>query len=211
MQIRLRQPSEAEAEYLAITKAEIETWMTPIVQYLEHGTCKPEEEKTMKQQCSRYTMINQDLYRKGYSTSLLKCVTKNQAKYVLKEIHERVCGNHLGVRTMATKVFKVGYYWPTLQGNCAEFVKKCAKCQEFGPMHHQKSEVLHNTSFPWPFAIWEMDIIGPFAPGKGQTKFLIVGVEYITKWIEVELLASAKNMKNFVWRSTVVSLECHTR
>jgi len=50
-----------------------------------------------------------------------------------------------------------------------------------------------------------MDIIDPFAPGKGQTKFLLVGVDYFTKWIEVEPLASisAKNVQNFVWRSII--------
>jgi len=50
-----------------------------------------------------------------------------------------------------------------------------------------------------------MDIIGPFAPRKGQEKFLLIRVNYITKWIEAEPLAfiSAKNIQNFVWRSIV--------
>ena len=61
---------------------------------LEHDTCKLVEEKTMRQQCSRYFMIGQDLYQRDYSRSLLKCVTEEQAEYVLKEIHEGVCGNH---------------------------------------------------------------------------------------------------------------------
>jgi len=84
-------------------------------------------------------------------------------------------------------------------------VKKCAKCQEFDPLHHTRLEELHNIISPWPFAIWGMDIIGPFFPGKGQTKFLLVGVDYFTKWIEAEPLVSisAKNMQNFVWKSIV--------
>jgi len=84
-------------------------------------------------------------------------------------------------------------------------VKKCAKCQEFGPLHHTRPEELHSIISPWPFVIWGMNIIGPFSPRKGQTKFLLVGVDYFTKWIEVEPLASisAKNVQNFVWRSIV--------
>ena len=106
---------------------------------------------------------------------------------------------------MAAKVLRAGYYWPTVQDDYAEYVKKCAKCQEFDPFHHTRSEELHSIISPWSFAIWEMDIIGPFAPGKGQTKFLLVGVNYFTKWIEVEPLASisTKNVQNFVWRSIV--------
>jgi len=49
MQVWLRQPSVAKAERLAVTNEKNETWMTLIVQYLEYDTCKPEEEKAMKQ------------------------------------------------------------------------------------------------------------------------------------------------------------------
>jgi len=121
-------PSVSETEYLAIAEAETDNWMTPIIQYLEDGTCKPKQEKTMKQHCTQYTMINDDLYRRGYSAPLLKCITNKQVKYVLTEIHEGVCGNHSGARTMTSKVLKEGYYWLTVQGDCAEYVKKCSKC-----------------------------------------------------------------------------------
>jgi len=48
-------------------------------------------------------------------------------------------------------------------------------------------------------------------PGKGQTKFLLVRVDYFTKWIEAEPLASlsAKNIKNFICRSIVCQFEVH--
>jgi len=66
IQIWLRHPSvtEAEVECLAIEEAEAEAdnWMTPVIPYLTAGTCKADQEKAMKQQCARYTMINEDLY-----------------------------------------------------------------------------------------------------------------------------------------------------
>ena len=50
-----------------------------------------------------------------------------------------------------------------------------------------------------------MDIIGPFTPGKGQCKFLLVDVDYFTKWIEVKPLAAitAQNVQYFVWKNIV--------
>jgi len=62
---------------------------------------------------------------------------------------------------------------------------------------------------PWSFAIWGMDIISPFAPGKGQAKLFLVEVDYFIKWIEVESLTSisVKNVQNFVWRSIVCRFE----
>ena len=49
MQIWLRHHSVSEIECLAVADAETDSWMTPIIQYLKHGTCKLEEEKMMKQ------------------------------------------------------------------------------------------------------------------------------------------------------------------
>jgi len=50
-----------------------------------------------------------------------------------------------------------------------------------------------------------MDIIGPFAPGKGQVKFLIVAVDYFSKWIEEEPLATitANQVQRFVWKNII--------
>jgi len=149
VQIYLNNPSAGEAECLAITEAN--TWMTSIIQYLELGICKSEEEKTIRQQCARYTMIDQDLYKRGYSMPLLKCVTKEQAKYVFGEIHEGACGNHSAVQTMAAKVLRVGYFWSTIQSDYVEYMKKCTKCQEYNPMSHLTTWYLHVCS---PFGEW---------------------------------------------------------
>jgi len=50
-----------------------------------------------------------------------------------------------------------------------------------------------------------MDIIGPFSPSKGQCIFLLVKVDYFTKWIEVEPLAmiTTQNVQNFVWKTII--------
>jgi len=50
-----------------------------------------------------------------------------------------------------------------------------------------------------------MYIIGPFTPGKGQCKFLLVGIDYFTKWIEAKPLAAitTRNVQNFVWKNIV--------
>jgi len=141
--------------------------MSPIIQYLEHGTCQPSKEKNIRRQCARYTMVGQYLYRRGYSTPLLKCLTKEQSQYVLQEIHNGAFDSHSGARTMTAKVIQAGYYWPTVHGDCVEHVKRCQKYQEFGPLQHLKPEELHSMTSPWSFAIWGIDIIGSFSPDKG--------------------------------------------
>ena len=39
---------------------------------------------------------------------------------------------------------------------------------------------------PWPFAQWGLDIIGPFSIAIRQLKFLVVGIDYFTKWVELK-------------------------
>jgi len=128
-------------------------------------------------------MIGDDLYKRGYDQPLLKCVMAEQAQYIIKELHEGVCCYHSGARTIATMVLRVGYFWPTIEADCQDYVRKCKPCKKHGNLIHQKQEQLHHIISPWPFTKWGMDILGPFSPGKGQVKFLIVTVDYSTKWM----------------------------
>jgi len=76
---------------------------------------------------------------------------------------------------------------------------------KYGPVTHVPQEELHHVSSPWPFSKWGMDIIGPFAPRKGQVKFLLVVVDYFFKWIEAEPLATitANQVQRFVWKNII--------
>uniref|UniRef100_A0A2N9H0S8 Integrase catalytic domain-containing protein n=1 Tax=Fagus sylvatica TaxID=28930 RepID=A0A2N9H0S8_FAGSY len=49
------------------------------------------------------------------------------------------------------------------------------------------------------------DIMGPFPIGRRQLKFLIVAIDYFTKWVEAEPLATIteKNVQNFVWKAVI--------
>ncbi|XP_057421678.1 uncharacterized protein LOC130715576 [Lotus japonicus] len=75
------------------------------------------------------------LYRRGVETSLLKCVTKEEADIIMFEVHEGVCASHVGGRSLVAKVLRVGFYWPTLRKDCMEYMKKCEKCQVYVDLH----------------------------------------------------------------------------
>ena len=57
----------------------------------------------------------------------------------------------------------------------------------------------------WPFAKWGLDIICPFLIAVKQQKFLVVGIDYFTKWVEAKALATIteKNIWNFVWKNII--------
>ena len=58
-------------------------------------------------------------------------------------------------------------------------------------------------SSPWPFARWRIDIMGPFPLRKKQLKFLVVAIDYFTKWVEAELVTMIMEAKvtSFVWKN----------
>ncbi|XP_065626174.1 uncharacterized protein LOC136066193 [Quercus suber] len=60
-------------------------------------------------------------------------------------------------------------------------------------------------SSPWPFTQWGLDIVGPFPKATGNKKYLLVGTDYFTKWVEAEPLANIRDVdvQRFVWKSIV--------
>ena len=126
-------------------------------------------------------------------------------EYLLREVHEGICGNHIGARALAGTVLRQGYYWPTILKDVTDLVKKCRICQEQAKISRLASEPLTSITSPWPFQEWGLDILGPLPLGKGQCKFIIVAVDYFTKWAEAEPLATITEKKicNFVWRAII--------
>ena len=67
-------------------------------------------------------------------------------------------------------------------------------------------------SSPWPFTQWRIDIMGLFPLGKKQLRFLIVAIDYFTKWVEAELVAMITEAKviSFFGRTSSAGLESYT-
>ena len=183
------------------------SWMNPIWDYLIGGLLPndPKEAAKLRTRLARFTVHKGRLYKRGFFAPVLKCIEERDADYVLKEVHEGVCGNHIGARALAGKVLRQGYYWPTMLRDATDLVKKCKICKEHAKISHLPSEPLTSVTSPWPFQQWGLDILGPLPIGKGQCKFIIVAVDYFTKWAEADPLATITEQKirDFVWFSII--------
>ena len=181
--------------------------MTPIISYLKEGRLPQgrDEARKLRIKSAKYVLMDEVLYKRGFSQPYLRYLALDQANYVLREVHEGACGNHSGARSLVHKVVRAGYYWPTIQADAKAYVKVCDQCQRFNNTPKQPSEYLTPMMAPWPFAQWGLDILGHFLTRARQMKFLVVGIDYFTKWIEAEPLAkiTQRNVKNFVWKSIV--------
>ena len=181
--------------------------MDPIWDYIIDGSLPddPKEAAKIRARSARFTNHKGSLYKRGFFTPILKCIAGKDIGYVLREVHEGICGNHIGARALAGKVLRQGYYWPTILKDVTDLVKKCRICQEHAKISRLPSEPLTSITSPRPFQQWGLDILGPLPLGKGQCKFIIVAVDYFTKWAEVEPLATITEQKirNLVWRAII--------
>ena len=105
------------------------TWMDGIINYLKDGTLPQDkyEAKQLRCKCARYTLVDRVLYKRGFIAPYLRCLDPEEADYVMREIHEGICGNHSRGRSLAHKILRQRYYWPTLHNDAMEFVHRCDK------------------------------------------------------------------------------------
>ena len=90
--------------------------MTLIISFFqdEHLPQDVEEARKVKKRAARFMILNNTLYKRGFSMPYLKCVDEEEAKYILEEIHEGVCRDHASPRSLVSKVIRASYFWPTL-------------------------------------------------------------------------------------------------
>ncbi|KAL0449070.1 UNVERIFIED_CONTAM: hypothetical protein Slati_1463400 [Sesamum latifolium] len=135
-------------------------------------------------------------YKKSFTHPLLMCLSQEEDLYVLKEIHDGCCGTHIGTWALANKALRASYFWPTMKQNARYLVNKCEECQKHATLIHQPAKPLNVMLSPCPFSQWGMDIVGPFPLAPGQKKFLLVAIDYFTKWVEAEPLPASRKGKS---------------
>ena len=87
-------------------------WTTPLISYLKNGvlTIEREAARKLKVQAVRFILMKDILYKRGFSHPYLRCLGPEEADYVMREVHEGICGNHSGSRLLAYKLIRAGYY-----------------------------------------------------------------------------------------------------
>ena len=92
---------------------DLPSWMDPITLYLSTGQFLSERDKAHKLQVqlARFSLVDGQLFKRSLGSPYLKCLTLEQSHYVLAELHEGICGNHPGGRTLAHRAHTQGHVW----------------------------------------------------------------------------------------------------
>ena len=146
-----------------------------------------------------------ELFRHGFTHPILVCVSGYQYTRIMDELHEGICGSHVGGRSLASKVVRAEYYWPIVREDCMRYAQRCKQCQQHADWHKAPLEELRLIYSPWPFHTWGINILAPFSLAVRQMKYLVVAIEYFTKWIEAKPVAqiTTHKIQHFVWKNIV--------
>lgn len=91
-----------------------------------------------------------------------------------------VLGAHSGFKDLTRKLLRAGFFWPTIERDAKNLVKKCNSFQKYGRLIRRPAEELGTMSSHCPFDKWGIDIVGKFPTAPGGWIFLIVAVYYFT-------------------------------
>ncbi|XP_042441157.1 uncharacterized protein LOC122026482 [Zingiber officinale] len=180
-------------------------WRASMIRYLQQGTLPIdlEQARLVRKKAHAYTMVGYQLYKRAFSRPLLKCINIEEADQVLREMHLGCCGSHAGGRTLSRNVLLAGYFWATIQRDAQQLMNTCLSCQKHQNLMHTPTSVLKTSIVSFPFDQWSMNIVGPFPMTSGQRRFLLVAVDYFSKWVEAEALAriTEGSIIQFLWRN----------
>ena len=184
-------PEAPTQEALLVSVFEIRcvpSWAQEFLSYLTDGVLPDDrvQARQIERRAKAYTIINHQLYKRSVSGVFQRCVEPAEGIELLREIHQGECGHHASSRAIVAKAFRHGFYWPTALRDAEELVKKCNGCQRFAKKRHQPASALKTIPITWPFAVWGLDMVGPFRTARGGMTHLLVMIDKFTKWIEAK-------------------------
>ncbi|GJS85671.1 reverse transcriptase domain-containing protein [Tanacetum coccineum] len=127
------------------------------------------------------------LFRIGADQVIRRCVYGQEAIDILTSCHNGPTGGYHGANYTAKKVFDSGFYRLTIYRDAHDLVTRCDACQRQGKIS-QKDEMPQNAIQVCEiFDVWGIDFMGPFPSSRGN-KYILVAVDYLSKWVEVKAL-----------------------
>ena len=126
--------------------------------------------------------INGQLFRKN-NNQWLKVIQDFEKNIILNGLHSNPLSGHFGNENTLRRI-KQKYFWPNMSLNITQFVQSCDICQR----RHEKGIQLpiHPIPTGQPFEKIGIDLIGPLPITTTRKRYIIVAIDYLTKWIEAK-------------------------
>lgn len=124
------------------------------------------------------------------------CIPPSLIDQFLLACHDDVTAGHLGVTKTLDKIEK-RFYWPGMRKQIIRYVLSCVDCQTKKRAQDRPAGYLTPIRSNQPFERVGIGLIGPFSLFQLGNRYVIVAVDYFTKWVITQPVKT-KNTKEFV-------------
>src|ERR1044071_1646603 len=168
----------------------------------------PDQQETLKKQSANYYTDNNFLYKIDKNTKKkIRVIRAFEMEATLFMFHNDPLSAHASTERMMNKM-RTRYYWPQMYEDIREYVRSCDICQRRGK--YRRTEPLHPIPVGEPFYRIGIDYVGPLPRTKEGNKYIIVAMDYLTKWPEARPTkeATAATTIDFIYDDIVCRHGC---
>ena len=144
---------------------------------------------------------------KRQTNNFLKVIRKQEMEALLYMMHNDPTAGHFAVDIMFEKI-RNRFYWPQMYEDIKAYVRSCDSCQRRGKS--KRNEPLHPIPVGEPFYQIGIDIVGPLPRSKKGKRYIVVAIDYLTKWPKAKALsqATAEQVAQFIYEDIICRHGC---
>jgi Integrase zinc binding domain/Integrase core domain len=159
-----------------------------------------------------YRVKNNLLYKQDRNDqrNFIRVIRRWKMEPVLYMFHNDPTAAHASKNKMMDKM-KKRFYWPQMFEDIQTYVESCDTCQRRG--RYKKKEPLHPIPVGSPFYQIGIDYVGPLNETTKGNKYIIVAMDYLTKWPEAKPVkeATAQETVTFIYEDIICRHGCPAR
>ena len=117
-------------------------------------------------------------------------VPRTYVSKVLYMAHTHLLGAHLGMDKTRDRILH-RFYWPGVKKNVEEYCRACPECQRMAPRPSVRNPLIPMPLIEVPFDRLGLDIVGPLPRTSRGHRYILVMVDYATRYPEAVPLRAA--------------------
>ncbi len=199
---------------LQINMLEKTDWPKLIPEYLETGRFEEAVDEDMKNEVKKYKnafkVENDVVYYIGDLDRKVPFIPSSMRMDTVYKLHAGL--GHYGQKGTLDLV-KSRAWWPGMDADIRKWVSSCIICKKFESGKQRRSSEMMPLDYNIaPFSRWGLDFIGPLPMSKNGNRWIIVAVDYVTRWPVAKAMAEATtgNVAKFIYEEIVCTFGCPT-